>query len=82
MINISKTRIKDLMNVFKQDYTHLACHLKLMNDVMVLVNPDFKAPAEKEQQKSDAPNEDRQKTTQDQHQEDPVEIKESDAEKE
>ena len=41
VIDIESDRINKLMEVFQGDFFHLANHLKLMNDRMVLVNPKF-----------------------------------------
>ena len=41
MIEIGPDRITKLMEVFQGDFHHLANHLKLMNERMVLVNPKF-----------------------------------------
>ena len=41
VIEIGPERINKLMDVFSGDFHHLANHLKLMNERMVLVNPKF-----------------------------------------
>lgn len=41
IIEIESMRVQQLMDVFLGEYSHLANHLKLMNDRMVLVNPKF-----------------------------------------
>lgn len=41
VIEIGPDRITKLMEVFQGDFHHLANHLKLMNERMVLVNPKF-----------------------------------------
>ena len=41
VIEIGPDRVTKLMEVFQGDFHHLANHLKLMNERMVLVNPKF-----------------------------------------
>jgi hypothetical protein len=41
VIEIAPERVTKLMEVFQGDFHHLANHLKLMNERMVLVNPKF-----------------------------------------
>jgi hypothetical protein len=41
VIEIENVRVNQLMEVFSGDFHHLANHLKLMNDRMVLVNPKY-----------------------------------------
>lgn len=58
IIEIENIRVQQLMDVFSGDYHHLANHLKLMNDRMVLVNPKFQGEqpdptAEDDQQQPD-----------------------------
>ena len=57
-IVIEKMKVKELLDVFCGDYQHLANHLKLMNDRMVLVNPKFGPSGEEIPQASDEPADD------------------------
>ena len=47
-IEIERAKVRELLQVFGQDYQHMANHLKLMNDRMVLVNPKY-TPGQEEQ---------------------------------
>ena len=41
VVAVLKVILKPLMELFQQDLVHLANHLKLLNERMVLVNPKF-----------------------------------------
>lgn len=48
LIEIERSRLQHLLQVFQDDYGYLAKHLRLMNERMVLVNPKFAQEPAKE----------------------------------
>jgi hypothetical protein len=47
VIEIEKGKVPLLLNEFRNDASTLACHLKLMNNRMVLLNPRFQQETRK-----------------------------------
>lgn len=44
MIQIQKDKVSSLVNIFDGNFEYLAEHLKIVDDRMVLVNPNFDKP--------------------------------------
>lgn len=50
IIEIESQKVQHLLNEFNADFYQMACHLKIMNKRMVLLNPKFVVKQEEEAQ--------------------------------